>query len=60
MTTFQNDLKMRLADASAEVRRRAVLEIPSLGDADFAEMLIQSLGDPDWRVRKEALMCLIS
>jgi HEAT repeat protein len=54
VTTFQNDLKMRLADASAEVRRRAVLEIPSLGDADFAEMLIQSLGDPDWRVRKEA------
>ncbi len=45
-----------LKDDSPEVRRRAVLEARRLPAAEAAEIVIEALGDEDWRVRKEAAL----
>src|SRR5690606_36235098 len=41
-------------DTEPEVRRRATQEIPALPAPESCELLLQALGDDDWRVRKEA------
>ncbi|MCC6553713.1 MAG: HEAT repeat domain-containing protein, partial [Polyangiaceae bacterium] len=40
----------------AEERRQAAAALPELPPASAAPLLLQALGDPDWRVRKEAAL----
>ncbi len=44
-----------LGSRDPEERRRAVADIAKAPDADQSRLLIAALGDPDWRVRKEAV-----
>jgi len=54
--SFEKGEIARAFDAEeAEVRRRAVQELPRLGGEDAAALLMRGLGDSDWRVRKEAV-----
>jgi HEAT repeat protein len=53
-TEKRKSLESRLAESSAEVRRQAVLEIIDQPQDLALELLIEALGDDDWRVRKEA------
>jgi len=57
VTTKTESLKQRLVGESAEVRRRAVLEVVEIAQKHPQEainLVILALGDEDWRVRKEA------
>lgn len=47
-------VRLRLASAEAETRRRATQEIPSVPAPEASELLLLALADEDWRVRKEA------
>jgi len=47
-------LRARLAAEDPEDRRRAVIELPGGVRPELLELLVGSLGDDDWRVRKEA------
>lgn len=49
-----DNLSKRLSDESAEIRRRAVLELERVDTDEVLSLLMTALGDPDWRVRKEA------
>ena len=49
------DVNRDLESPDPEVRRRATAVIPELPSADATVFgMIRALGDPDWRVRKEA------
>ena len=48
------DVNRDLESPDPEVRRRATAVIPELPSADATVFVIRALGDPDWRVRKEA------
>jgi HEAT repeat protein len=52
-------LQSALRDADPEVRRRAVMAAFGSSAEGVAELLLTSLGDDDWRVRKEAAQVLI-
>lgn len=54
MTERKADVRSRLADAEAEIRRSAIKDIPALPAPESCELLLSALGDIDWRVRKEA------
>lgn len=47
-----------LSAPDAEVRRQTVAHLAQRPDADASRLLIQSLGDADWRVRQEAVATL--
>jgi HEAT repeat protein len=47
-------LKSAFRDADAEVRRRAVMGAAHEASSEVGPLLLASLGDDDWRVRKEA------
>jgi HEAT repeat protein len=47
-------LKNALRDGDAEVRRRAVMSAAQESSREIGKLLLVSLGDEDWRVRKEA------
>ena len=49
-----------LADQDPETRRRAVLACVDEVDPSLGAPLLQALGDPDWRVRKEAVQVAIA
>lgn len=49
-----DDVRTRLRDGSPEVRRRAVMDIASLRSEEVEDIIIDALGDEDWRVRKQA------
>lgn len=54
MSTLE-DAKRRMRDKSPEVRRRAVMSLEAAGEPEAKELIIEALGDEDWRVRKEAV-----
>ncbi|HVU03573.1 MAG TPA: HEAT repeat domain-containing protein [Polyangiaceae bacterium] len=54
MTT--SDVEKKLRSAEPEERRRAVGELASADESDWPRLLVRALGDPDWRVRKEAVI----
>ncbi len=57
MTTAAKSIRERLIEESAEVRRRAVIEVVDIAQKhpeQAIELVILALGDEDWRVRKEA------
>jgi HEAT repeat protein len=47
-------LLARLGDADEEVRRLAVKEVAEGGELEDLGLLVDAMGDPSWRVRKEA------
>ncbi len=47
-------LRAQLAAEDPEDRRRAVIELPGNARPELLELLVDTLGDDDWRVRKEA------
>lgn len=47
-------VRAHLADPEPEIRRRAILDLPSLPHEHACELLLAALADADWRVRKEA------
>ncbi len=49
-----------LADQDPETRRRAVLACVDERDPSLGAPLLKALGDPDWRVRKEAVQLSIA
>ncbi len=49
------ELMRELASEDPELRRRAVIALGSSSPAYAAQALMQALGDPEWRVRKEAV-----
>lgn len=49
-----DDIRSHLLDESAEIRRRAVLELREIPADDATALILTALGDDDWRVRKEA------
>lgn len=51
-----DDLERALSSADPEERRRAVSEIGAVSESDRARLIVGALGDPDWRVRKEAVV----
>ncbi|MCP4675876.1 MAG: hypothetical protein GY854_10290 [Deltaproteobacteria bacterium] len=55
MTKKADSLKKRLREQSPEVRRRAVMEVADLDNGGAVDILIEALGDDDWRVRKETI-----
>lgn len=55
MNVQREEIERALVDEDAEVRRRAVLELPRLHGDNAATLLMRALGDLDWRVRKEAV-----
>ncbi len=55
MTKRADSLRNRLRDKSPEVRRRAVIEVADLEIGETVDILVEALGDDDWRVRKEAI-----
>lgn len=54
MSAPMDMLHKRLCDENAEVRRRAAMELNSLSEKEATPFILRALGDPDWRVRKEA------
>lgn len=48
-------LRDSLKSHDAEVRRRAVVDLRDREGPDVGPLLMQALGDEDWRVRKEAV-----
>ncbi len=54
MSTLE-DTKRRMRDPSPEVRRRAVMSLEQALGPEADELIIEALGDEDWRVRKEAV-----
>ncbi|HJL16206.1 MAG TPA: HEAT repeat domain-containing protein [Sandaracinaceae bacterium LLY-WYZ-13_1] len=50
-----SELDAAIHSEDAEARRRAVRELARSTDGDRTELLTGALGDPDWRVRKEAV-----
>jgi HEAT repeat protein len=50
-----DQLREALQDADAEVRRRAVMHTVNETDVRVGGLVLQALGDDDWRVRKEAV-----
>ena len=55
-----DDVAAGLASPDPETRRRAAGRLVSESGARAAALLIQALGDEDWRVRKEATSVAIS
>jgi chemotaxis protein methyltransferase CheR len=51
-------LSRALAAPDAETRRRALAELPTPAPAAALPAVLEALGDPDWRVRKEASLRL--
>ncbi|MCA9633645.1 MAG: HEAT repeat domain-containing protein, partial [Myxococcales bacterium] len=49
------DLELALVSSEPEQRRQAASLLVTHGGADRVRLLMQALGDPDWRVRKEAV-----
>jgi HEAT repeat protein len=49
------DAELALRSDDPEERRRAVAEIAGAPEVNQARLFIRALGDPDWRVRKEAV-----
>ncbi|MEZ4370502.1 MAG: HEAT repeat domain-containing protein [Polyangiaceae bacterium] len=54
MTSFP-DLEVALISSEPEQRRQAASLLVSHGGSDRVRLLLQALGDSDWRVRKEAV-----
>ena len=52
--TTAGEIGRLLADAEPETRRLAVQQLVQVRGPEAAPLLVQALGDPDWRVRKEA------
>jgi HEAT repeat protein len=50
-----DDIDRRLNSDDPEERRRAVPEILRLPESRWGKVLVRALGDPNWRVRKEAV-----
>jgi HEAT repeat protein len=50
-----DDIDRRLNSDDPEERRRAVPDILRLPETRWAKVLVRALGDPNWRVRKEAV-----
>jgi HEAT repeat protein len=59
MTTVDENLAVRLADRSPEVRRRAVASLGGLELDRQGALVLGALRDEDWRVRKEMVAQLI-
>ena len=55
MSSEFTGLEKRLNHKSAEVRRRAVLEVTAIEPPEGIDLLVQALSDEEWRVRKEAV-----
>ena len=53
--SLDEDVARALSAVDPEERRRAVARISELAPAARAAPLLAALGDPDWRVRKEAI-----
>jgi HEAT repeat protein len=53
-------LLVGLSDADPETRRRAVLAAAHESGEELPALLMRALGDPDWRVRKEAVQLAIA
>jgi len=51
----ETSLREALSDADPEVRRRAVVHASADASAEVGPLLLNALGDEDWRVRKEAV-----
>ncbi|HUH01735.1 MAG TPA: HEAT repeat domain-containing protein [Kofleriaceae bacterium] len=54
MSERLNDVASRLRSEDAEIRRQAVRDVPGASVEGALELLIRTLGDDNWRVRKEA------
>jgi HEAT repeat protein len=52
--TATTEIQRDLDSPDPEVRRRATARIPQLGADQVPSYIVRSLGDVDWRVRKEA------
>ena len=59
MSAHTDEIAGRLADASPEVRRRAVRDLAELPPAEVLLSALAALGDDDWRVRKEAVAVFV-
>src|SRR5262245_31798376 len=51
---MSDDVEQGLRAADPEERRSSAAQIPSLSGPGRVRLLLQALGDSDWRVRKEA------
>jgi HEAT repeat protein len=53
-TAIVREARQRLQDPNEEVRRAAVTQLPPEWLPGAVSFLVEALGDPSWRVRKEA------
>lgn len=58
MSSSLHTAEIALASSDVEARRQGVVEISALDGLRAIDLLMQGLGDPDWRVRKEAVRVL--
>jgi len=56
----RDDVERALVDADPEVRRVATQQLSRLDGKIAAELVVRTLGDEDWRVRKEAVAAAAS
>jgi HEAT repeat protein len=57
---LQNEINEQLASPDEEVRRLAVAALGQLSSRQAWHLLLQALGDPSWRVRKEAVDIVVA
>jgi len=55
LNDLRDEAEKKLADASPEVRRRAVASLDREALDEIIDLVRRALGDDDWRVRKEAV-----
>ncbi|MEY4575530.1 MAG: hypothetical protein RL701_233, partial [Pseudomonadota bacterium] len=50
-----SEIRAAMSNSDVEIRRDAVLAAGALRERDLSGLLLQALGDSDWRVREEAI-----